>query len=151
MFGVYNAFYNCCNGKIQSSSSSSSPSLWNWQQCFYDLFLLYHSIVRSFEIYISFICWLIIFFWSVGLQVVLELICIELYAFSRSLGGKLGQQLEDQFKVEFMSQLVPITLSDLQRVVGAKNGYEICICFHMRGLLWISTIAWLFYLITKYM
>jgi len=40
----------------------------------------------------------------------------------RSLGGKLGQQLEDKYKVEFMAQLVPIPLHDLQSTVGAKNG-----------------------------
>ena len=45
-----------------------------------------------------------------------------IYLFRRSLGGKLGQQLENKFKIEFMSQLVPIPLSDLQRLVGPKNG-----------------------------
>ncbi|XP_066928129.1 DNA polymerase eta-like [Clytia hemisphaerica] len=40
----------------------------------------------------------------------------------RSLGGKLGQLLEDKFKVEFMSQLVPLSLQELQAVVGVKNG-----------------------------
>lgn len=45
-----------------------------------------------------------------------------IYLLRRSLGGKLGQQLENKFKIEFMSQLVPIPLSDLQRLVGPKNG-----------------------------
>jgi len=40
----------------------------------------------------------------------------------RSLGGKLGQQLEDKFKAVFMSELCPIPLKELQNLVGMKSG-----------------------------
>lgn len=42
--------------------------------------------------------------------------------YSRSLGGKLGQQLEDKFSAVFMSDLRRCSLKELQTEVGNKSG-----------------------------
>lgn len=41
---------------------------------------------------------------------------------SRSLGGKLGQQLEDKFNAVFMADLRRCSLKELQTEVGNKSG-----------------------------
>ncbi|XP_057304843.1 DNA polymerase eta-like [Hydractinia symbiolongicarpus] len=43
----------------------------------------------------------------------------------RHLGGKVGALLEEKFKVEYMSELLPISLQELQANVGTKAGEQV--------------------------
>lgn len=40
----------------------------------------------------------------------------------RHLGGKVGALLEEKFKIEYMSELLTISLQELQANVGTKAG-----------------------------